>query len=179
MERQSTTRDEDQPRTDAPGRAPGKRTLTAQLARRSRRRDDDDEPRRAHGSDRKDRPGGKGKGKGAGQPARVVLGEITNVVEEEVGSTVTINIGLEDGATGDTAFRLLEANGTPRAEGDLKILRIHTRTTEVRTRKRRVHLEGLQIEARLPAVADDDAHHDDTRHGDGSIGDAADDRLEA
>jgi hypothetical protein len=105
-----------------------------------------------------------------------VQGEITNIAEEDLGSTVTINIGQEDGADGDATFRVLKADGSPLAEGHLTILRIHRRSTEVHSRKKTMNLEGALIEATL-VVPEPDAPA--SPNADGSIGDDHDDRLEA
>lgn len=236
MQRQPTSPADDaaHPDSAAPGSAPGKRTLTAQLARRAAERNPRMQERlgfeaatyssapvdseefahavaakqgerglrvdgvvgvRTHrtvaGADAFDFTakgkghGGKGKGHGKGGgkpkgPSRVVHGEITNIADEEMGSTVTVNVGLEDGVTEDTTFRVLFAGGRPSSEGHLKLLRIHKRITAVHSRKQTFHLEGATIEITIPPQAEDD--HDDatpTHHGDGSIGDASDDRLEA
>ena len=90
------------------------------------------------------------------------------------GSRLVATFGLEDGISPFTTFQVTDASGHPIPGCDVSLIAIHGATTELRcTRPLTVLPADVSILATIPAPPELDLH------GDGSIGDDHDDRLEA
>jgi hypothetical protein len=126
---------------------------------------------------------GKGEkgGKGGGRRAPVgkakttqLWGEFTHDDANNAGVLVVANLGTADGITPETTFQVADASGHAIADIDLTLIRVHSGSTELRSsRPRTVYPRGATVLATIPAPPELDLH------GDGSIGDDHDDRLEA
>lgn len=123
-----------------------------------------------------DGKGGKGKGRGkATDPKSTqLLTGCSHKDELDRGSRLVATFGLEDGISPFATFQVTDEAGHPIPGCDVSLIAIHGATTELRcTRPLTVLPPDVSILATIPAPPE--LEH----HGDGSIGDDHDDRLEA
>ncbi len=124
-----------------------------------------------------DGKGGKGKagrGKAADAKSTQLLTGCSHKDELDRGSRLVATFGLEDGISPFTTFQVTDEAGHPIPGCEVSLLAIHGATTELRcTRPLTVLPPEVSILATIPAPPE--LEH----HGDGSIGDDHDDRLEA
>lgn len=124
---------------------------------------------------------GAGKGGKRRAPGKATDAKATHLLtgcshkdELDRGSRLVATFGLEDGITPWTTFQVTDASGHPIPGCEVSVIAIHGATTELRcTRPLTVLPPDVSILATIPPPPGLDVH------GDGSIGDDHDDRLEA
>jgi hypothetical protein len=90
------------------------------------------------------------------------------------GHEFAAGLGRDDGITPEATFQVTYANGQPMQDVDVTIVSLQTGTVILRSnRPRMVFPPDAQVLVTIPAPPE--LEH----HGDGSIGDDHDDRLEA
>lgn len=124
------------------------------------------------GDGKRAKPAG-GAGHGAkGQPIKLVAELQPNSYVD--GHQFAATLGSDDGITSEATFQVTYANGQPMRDVDVTIVSLQRGTVILRSnRPRMVFPADAQVLVTIPAPPELDLH------GDGSIGDDHDDRLEA
>lgn len=127
-------------------------------------------PKKADG--RRGKPQGAAGHGAKGQPIKLLAALQTNSYED--GHEFAAVLGRDDGITPEATFQVTYANGQPVQDIDVSIVSIQGSTVRLRSnRPRMVFPPDAQVLVTIPAPPA--LEH----HGDGSIGDDHDDRLEA